>query len=749
MSLTRIAATGRGRISARLVIEGLDHEFVSDARMECTTVDDRVRVKGLLLDGLVLTARADIMRARLTGEPLNVQIADLDRLPGKRHGRVTRALVRAPSQRAYLDGDLGVADTSMTLKDTSDLDASGVVHINTEAIRYTGKTSTTLTGLTRAWWATAAQAHYVADGEGVLDALVTNRIVSLEGRRAYLYLYGEGDSPTGSGNLRWRGIIASDVKWQNGICSMSIDPITRLLEQPIGGDLGGTVGARGIKYTTSFPFVVVIVHYPSAAEEVRATAEVVGFFETQQEFCDEVNAQIAAALTAASISLGADAILEAQARVDAIDIVYVTHTGTRQNIGVFVQDGLQQPRGDGWDTTSQPYWYNDTGGVETMMGDRSWAPPASTRYYLPISAPVPRGAIGFRAAPGRERSGGARDIAALEYLLPLSGTVIPSVSSVLLSDGDEDSVAAPITISSVSGRSVYVRPGFGYTGSLVYGKTTSWTLGRNVTTGTVLDFATELFASSPTLANTGAMPLVLSIDLSWTDGVSDSIAAQPLAQGRGFFAIEEPLTVGEFVEPELLAVGAYQRLSLTGAIEWARMGPPLVTDEAVYSIDDSSAAMSMERAPDGVLGHVVYRMGYSPREDEWDDRTLTYRDVQATSPTRIPIALEIAQRSTSTRTIRAGDDWASIDRAAVGRMAMNAFALFGTPVSTITVPTDARYMNARIGDVVSLSSSALPDTSDGCSAVSNRTGLVTGHSLDLASGAVTLLGRVRSSRAPR
>ena len=748
MSLTRLKANGRGRLQARLVIEGLQAEFVSAKRMEKTTSDGRDRVCGLDHDGLRIGYRADMMRARLTGDTLNVAIRDIGRIAGKAHGRVTRALTRRPTARAYLAADLAVADTTATLRDTTALASSGVVHINTECIAYTGKTSTTLTGLTRGRWQTKAQAHYVADGEGLLDALVTDQPVSLDGRRAYLYLYGDGDDPSGDGNLRWRGIVSSDVSWSGGTCSLTIDPISRLLEQPIGGDLGGSVGLRGIKYTSTSPFVVTVILYPSGLEEVRATAEVCGFWETQSEFCDAINTQIAYAMSAAGITLDADARLALEPRSDTIDVVYVTGTTTQENIAVLVHDDIVSPSPIA-ETTSPADWYNDTGGIETRMGDRSWSPPANTRYKVTISAPVPRGTLGRRTYfdPYRTRSGGSLGLTASEYLLPLAGTVIPTTGSVLMPQGmSEDDEPRPMPVTSVSGRDVYVDPGGIPSGWMVYGKTASFVLGRYVASGSVVDLISQLETDSPGLANTGAMPLIVVGDIDADSDVQAAIDAQPLAQNRGFYAFEEPVTLGEFVEPELLTAGLYQRVGVTGAIEWARVGPALTTDETAYTIDDSAQSSTIQRAPDGILGHIVYRMGYDPRAGEWDDRTVTFRDVQATSPTRTPVSVEIAQRSTSSRTWKSSDDWNTIDRSALMRVAMASFGVFGTPISVVTVEADARYMEARIGDVVSLSSSTLPNPSDGRSAVTAMTGIVIGHSLELSSGRVSLSLQVNDQR---
>jgi hypothetical protein len=740
MTLSRISATGRGRIAARLVIEGLEIEFVSGGRrMEKTTSDGRIRVRGLQLDDVVIGASADLMRATLEAQSLTIKVANMDRIAGSRHGRPTQYLTRTPSIKLFLASDIDTSDTTIALRSTVGLDSGGgVVHIGTEAIEYTAISGSDLTGCTRGHWQTLAQAHFARDGEGLGDAQVTDRPRAIEGRRAYLYLYGDGDDPQGDGTLRWKGIVATEASWSAGVVSFQLDPLTRLLAQPIGGDLGSAIGPRGIKYTNSAPFKITVIQYPTGAEEKRGIFKIDGFYETQEDFVTTVNAGLTQALSSASISLGTGAILQAYARRDSIDIVYVTATSSPVNIGVFIADGyinVLERRSSLAGETSPFDWYRDDGERETRMGDRSWSPPVTTRYFFTIPAPVPRGTIGKFAAWIPYHVPSDTGFESLENLLPLGGLVAPTTSSVLVPQGDEwGEDPRPLRIYSVSGRNVYllsdrnIRP---------YNIRTSFELGRSIATGSVVDLLTALILDSPDTCNAGAMPLIDGNDIIPTTDVDAAVIAEPLAHGRGFFAFDGESTLGDFVVPELLAIGAYQRLGLTGSIEWDRLRPPLATDPVTWTITGEKDA-ALERAPFGTLAQVRYLMGYDPRTGEWEKRTITYRDVQTTSATRTPITLEIAQRSTSTGFYAPGDDWNTIDRDALRRTAMAAFGFFGSPVVVCVVTLDARFMDARIGDSVSMSSALLPDPADGYSQIASRPGMIISHALELSSGRVTL-----------
>lgn len=741
MTLTRITATGRGRLAARLVVEGLEAEFVSGGkRMEKTTSDGRIRVRGLQLADVVLGASADLMRATLEATGFEAKIANMDRIAGSRHGRPTQYLTRAPQTKLFLAADIDTTDTTITLRSTTGLASSGVVHIGTEAIKYTSISGNDLQSCTRGHWQTLAQAHFARDGEGLGDALVTERPRSLDGRRCYLYLYGDGDDPQGDGTLRWKGIVSTEAAWNAGVVSFHVDPLTRLLAQPIGGDLGGAIGVRGIKYTNSAPFVITVIEYPAGAEEKRGSFKIDGFYETQEEFAETINTGLTQALATGSISLGTGARLQANARRDSIEIVYVTATSSPVNVGVFISDGyinvLERSMSLGG-LTNPENWYRDDGEWETRMGDRSWSPPVTTRYHYVIPSPVPRGTIGKYAYWIPYHVPADTGFESLENLLPIGGLVAPTEASVLIPQGEEwGDDPRPLRIYSVSGRNVYlladrnIRP---------YNIRTSFEMGRHIASGSVVDLLTQLILDSPDTCNAGAMPLIDGNDIIPTTDVDNAVIAERLAHGRGFYAFESEKTLGDFVLPELLVLGAYQRLGLTGSIEWDRLRPPLATDAATWTITDSEIAeAALERAPYGTLAQVRYAMGYDPRTDEWDKRTITFRDVQTTSATRTPITMHIAQLSTSSGYYAAGDDWNTIDREAIKRIAMSACGFFGSPVVVLLLTTDARYMDARIGDSISVSTSLLPDPDDGYSPISSRACMVVSHALEPSSGRVTL-----------
>lgn len=741
MSLARVKATGRGRLSARLVVEGLEIEAVTDhLRMRKTTADGRLRVGGLDLRDVVLGASANLMRAQVSGQSFTARVMDLDRIAGsERMGRVTQYYMRRPgAQSMFLATDVDDADTTITVRAMDpNAPASGVIHIGTEAIAYDSISGNDFIDCTRGYRDSIAQSHFARDGEGLSDARVTYWPQSIEGRRAYLYLYGEGDDPQGDGTLWWRGIVATEASWSGGVVTFEVDSMTRLLSQPVGGDLAGSVGVRGVKYTDASPFVITVVHYPASSEEVQSIVTVRGFWETNDLFAADVTTALNDALTAASISLGTGASLTARARGETLEISYITATSSPPIIAVYINDGyahaVARSSATTTPTTSPVEWFDSSSLSVTRMGDREWVPDVTSRYHFIIPAPTPRGTLGVYAAWDPYHRPPSAGLETLEKLLPLGGLAVLTESSVVMPEGPEwGEDPRPIRVYSASGRDAYLLTDRNI---VAYDRFTSFKIGRHLATGTVIDLVVEMILSSPDTANTGATPLIAAGDIQWTNEVDEAAAASRLAGGRGFYVFDTGRTLGDFVTPELLALGCYARLGADGALEWDRLRAPLSTDDVTWQIDESARAWALAKAPEGTLGAVLYRTGYDPKEDEHSERTITYRDVQTSSATRTPITLEIAQLST-VGGLSPGETWSVIDRDELARVAMDAFGMFGAAVTVVAFETDARFMDARIGDAVSVTTRMLPDPVDGYSPLDGRAGMVIGHTFEPLTGRV-------------
>ncbi|MFZ4759935.1 MAG: hypothetical protein ACOYLX_17355, partial [Burkholderiaceae bacterium] len=279
MSWARIKATGSGALSWRLVIEGCPYTWCSSTAQETTEADGRLRICALRTDGIETGCDADQARATVKAKGLNVTIIDVG-------GYATRAFAYTTATKCWLTSDLTSSATTVNVTDTSLFAFIGTIHIGTEAISYIGTTGTSFTSCTRGALSTIPQKHFTENGRALRRPEITDAPASYEGRRAYLFAYGEGDSPTGTGTQIWIGIMSRDPRLDGPAWSLSFDPITRVLDSSLGDDLETPVPPRGIYYPWSNALRITVKECPTATyaaqtESAADTFYLTGFYETQ------------------------------------------------------------------------------------------------------------------------------------------------------------------------------------------------------------------------------------------------------------------------------------------------------------------------------------------------------------------------------------------------------------------------------------------------------------------------------------
>lgn len=736
MTLANIQATGSGRLRARVAIEGFT-EFVSAADMvRAAGATTPARVHGLDIKSLRFGARGDLMRAKLSADSCDVKIFDIG-------GAATAVLGKRPQDVVYLSADLTVGGGTANVLDTSARPASGVIHIGTETCAYSGKTGTSFTGLTRGIYGTTAQAHYVATGARLAYPRVTDAPESLEGRRVLIYFYGDAESPTGDGTLVWRGIASTGASYDRGIWSFSVDPVTRLLDAQFGASLNEPVPIRGIYYPTTAPLLIFLRNVGAGA---LAVVKLTGFYEDATALRDALTTQIAAAIatpvTGTWTWSAGSSITGSAPDSEGWGLTYIVGTGagTVREIQVSIVSEV-----DGGIAGVDSRWFEDdgVGGAARVL---SGAGVAGHAYRIKITTTVPRAIIGRHssgeAIPETSSYASAAsvppsDATATPDRVYLGGVVIPTIASsgIMLSTNGDPDLVDYLGVSGVDATTRYV------TGSCSFrrlGPNARVIFGQKIAQGTVADLRTALIADSPTLATTGAMPLITAGDILTLD-VAEVVGDCPLASNRIFVA-HGGLKLGEVLENELMVMGCYQRLNL-GAIEWVRLHSAVATDAASWAIVegdiDRASWPQYARGGDGIVSQVEYKTGWNPTDNEWRGRSLFVRDVQSASGTATSLTIEVAQRSYPAGRLEesAVDDGVTPDL--VARMAMPVFGLFGAEYDKITVVVGMRFFGAKIGDTASLTSSRVPSTT-GVMGVSGDTCLITGYSFDASTGRVSL-----------
>jgi hypothetical protein len=443
-SITDQLASGEGRYRSALVIAGWGTIFADSLDLEdASRPDGRARIGGLDPETVKISATSDLVRADIVQEGSTIQIFE-DYLE-----RVSASLAAVPTARAWITTNVAASDTSIFVTSTDGFPANGVIHIGSEAVKYASKSANAFAGCTRGWWDTTALAHYTGDGTDRVAALVTDLPESFIGRRASLYMWGSSDSLNGDGTERWRGVVRDAPEYRAGVWSFSVEPIAWTLDQPVGGDYIDGVPIRGVYLPYSSAWDAILTRSTGASvtdtydgtDSGRATLS--GFQSTQDDFCTALTAEIDTVIT--SWTWDADSEITAlPLGDDGYRLIYRVGATTPYWVHVVPQDPtntLLSPVDrltagfNSWYAPADP----DTT-VTTMV--------AGSTYYLDVTAPVPRGALGERSG----RLGYWRDESNPENRanrVYLGGVVTPTTDMIITvrEGSDED---APSNFSTVS-----------------------------------------------------------------------------------------------------------------------------------------------------------------------------------------------------------------------------------------------------------------------------------------------------------
>jgi hypothetical protein len=203
-----------------LDIEGCNVALATDARLDArhasevrVALDPREFPSGMLISQDPSTGEMDAGGSTIK---IRGEIADL----------LTAQKEAASGVTTRLDGEISKTATSLDVVDASGLASSGTVWIGREAIAYSGKSSNTLTGLTRASLGTTAQVH--RDTSRVFSYNPT-----LLGRQIWIS-WQDGWSPsTSTAITRYVGFIDRVTEGNDGLAIQVVSGQSRLRDQAV------------------------------------------------------------------------------------------------------------------------------------------------------------------------------------------------------------------------------------------------------------------------------------------------------------------------------------------------------------------------------------------------------------------------------------------------------------------------------------------------------------------------------------
>ena len=725
-------------------------------RADYSDEDGRERIAGIDRDGSSLVLSEELVIPESDIEVGSMAFALVESQPDLAW---TKAFAYQPDVTTWLTADASKTDTTLTVADTSGLSAGDVIHIGTEAIKIgTVASSTSLTGCTRGYWDTVAQAHWTRDEEKLSYPPVTNRPFTLERRRAYLYLYGDGDVDgdglTGDGTLKWTGVCltAAELDPDASTWSIVVDSIIQLYDQDFGTDLKDPVTPRGIYYPATAPLIIEIEELdatnPRTATAIsnRTEITIVGFFETQADFIAEVNSQLASEISGWSVD-------DIWAAGSAVGWELRFRAGTTARWLNFHISSLIDAR----DMSS-------AGAVVRVLGTspatQAFSITASAEYFVEPRDPGPPGAGGVpRGVYGRDATtfgvGSVSDSDLATYYperIYLGGTVDPTdIDGVSIevpggAGAFEGTFPAEVKATDASDRFVDFRERRGPSGgkNFVYTPLLLPTLHftRSYATGGLADLIQALTAVSQDEANKGTVPFVVpNVDIEpfavYSAAISAAESGRPWTQRR-WIGTGEELNFKELLQQACMSRGLFMRLDAQGRVSFSSIATPVASAVASFSADEDellevSGWPTWKKNAEGNINNVLVETGFNADTGKHEGIPVVVRDVASISRLKATKTLEIAEPSEPLADLPSFAD--------IEELVQPVFGIWGGEYALITVEVPFTLFDIRCGDLLALTCSTLPNVDTGERGLTSKASLVTGRrwNLDDCYGELDLL----------
>jgi len=768
MSWSIVKSRGIGKVKYALVIEGWPYIYVTDPLLLLSTdKGDRTVLEGMLYEGLKISERAYPGEGRLESQGITFKFRPT-------HGRKTTSGTTDPistsfAKRGTAVGSLGasLSDTALTISmvGASTLSNNTYYYVGTETIK-----TATFPTISRGNFNSYPQRHGIVTVDSPIEVRVYDYPTTVNGRRVWLYAYGEGDSvlTLPSANIIWRGHVVMPPRLdRDGVTwSLACEHVIGTWKQPV---VGTEVKIRpvGIYHHALNPFVIAL----ASGSTVHTPIFIGGFHASPDDLVEAVNVQLLAALSAASISTNQIAYMRVQFNQNTQGYELVVRTGSSPPASFTATAG------------SLLVGLARFGEFLPFGGFISADFSANTTYTVPFMADpgfLPAGTpmLGNGAVP-QTGLGGPSLISVLgEKFTPSSTDAIHDYSpwrlyvdkswTTVTGSGNESLFQLYIDPSTVviereawgtmtngggaftvesgqDGTAYYLdltpvggvagisttRPQAPFRG-FITGETVMRPLFRYANTSAatnVLDFIEKLIDRKVD-ANDGVTPLLTGDDF---DTSATFETEQPEWVRDRLFAFLTPVSIEEVVAPELLLAGHMLYTTETGKISVRRM--PVFTDATstsktvtnthiVTPADGWGAWPGYELQPQGDLSSVVIKQGYDPAADDWTGTKYEFRDADLIARNKKRSVREISPRS-----VPASGE--TLDLEDLVPVATRLMALMGREYAAVRVQVPYTCFNYLLGEIVKLTSPHVPNASDGSRGVTAKRAVVMGRNWNL------------------
>ena len=740
MSWADVVVRGSGAIAFRLVIAGHPYEFVSSSHLIGASTDDRTRIGGLEARSVQWGESLDPASVKLRATGFTARIVD-----DGTH-RTGDSFSRQPTRVNYLSSSVSTTAVAIPLSSTNTANGD-IMYLGNECMKITSGGGTAAPTVTRGYRNTITTAHTVDTTLGLTRPEVTfeesglaNGRPSIEGSIAYLWAYGDGE--TGDGTLVWRGIVAAQPKLRDlTTWEVQLDSIASVLNQTLSADLAEPSTLRGINFNarTAPQFQISILagaDFDSAIQHTATVggADLEGYYETQEEFCEALNALI----RTASSTWGTHALnrtsgerpslVATPTTTSAWRFLYSTPSSSHRWCNVETLNE-SSARIDPVYASGLPMVRQDDGvRVFAVTSSDSFEPYSFDR--VEGAGTVPRGFVGYLSAAVSTQTiyiGGSialatGDSVSLEWPAFDGKDSLTRQYDVL--SWDSTTRKATLRVRRIPGLMPTALDRY-YTGTSVPTVTSSRTYAAE---GTLADFITALLTDSPTYAPEGRMPLVTAEHVD--SGGSIAAAVDAISLGRDWlrartYAGTSDVSLAKMIEQECKLYGLVPSIRDDGLYTLVPFRVGASTETIAYVVDESSnlsgAQMpGWEPSAFGLVNTIQLKTGFDPRTSKHIGRTFVVRDAAALSRNPLPTMMKIEPRSSW-----AGD--ADIPYSEVLAMAQTWLGVLGAAYATITVACRLDAIYAVIGQQVSLTIAQLPDVDAGGRGIVAASGVVIGR----------------------
>ena len=719
--------TGSGEVSYRLVIERWPESWVTHQSMENAAVTPK-RYMGLSVRGAKIKHIANPLTAEAEVSSLTCRVADV-------LGRATAAFAQRPTLKTWLTFDATTAAATILCRANPIADGwptTGTLWVNSEAINYTGRTTapnrfTGCGGANRARLDSQLQKHYVSTGGYTRYPEITNRPPTMAGCRAWLYRYEATDDPQGDGTIYWRGIVTKDPVYDGATWTLAIEPLTVLLERSVNADIANSARPRGIYYPDNAYFSL---NLTSDASGGSLAVNLSGFWETNQDFVDDINTAIAASSFDANNRCRMTAVADGDSSWHLEMLASVGCANVNVRIGLLFRGGANsiEPDFNRWpvDDADDPFALPIEGGY--VNGTTYFWLPQTTS--TPGAGGVPRGVFGYNRRPLPGIAGGTNPQTRIYFGGGLDLTGLTGAMIEWKEFGSFSGTESFHSVLSYSSGTRYIDFSRGTDTSAaesMYGWTPALLpeirFGRDYGTGNLGTFLEGIVDAVPNGLNLGAVPPLRSDDFEQTLPAVFPAIADRIVNGRSYTSFGSS-DLMDIIKPECLLAGYGLGLTPTGKVRFYLVQPPntgsIVTGTLTttgFVISSPTGDVSWAPMGRGTANQVTVLRGYRSQDDDYAERPVTVRDVAAFGQSPRPLSIKIEPKSFITPVESYSE---------VVEVARRQFALFAYPYAHVVVPSDLRFSSRAHGDIVYVTSSRIPDVATGTMGVSNMPMLVTG-----------------------